>query len=399
MEDHQMHRTRSGLTRATLLTGAAFLFAPGFTLVTSDGSGTHIADPLMPVFGIDHVGVGRMFIMFPGSPTPGICTASLLTEGGRRYAITAAHCLSDGSSILADSVTVRFTTPGGPVLATASKALGQIHVHPLFDGDVLHGYDVAILEFTDPVDPVVPSYDLIEPADGPVITLAGIKVGFGTSGSGGTGDTLAAGTKRAGLNTWESAGLGALGVTAPTGFLANDTQLTYDFDGLGGTNNAFAFYFGLPDPGFGPDEVMAGVGDSGGPTFVFTDAGAKIAGVASYRTRVIPSGMGGLIAEVPGAPFPGSPDVNAVIDSSWGEFGADANLQHPDLRSFVLDIIAGDPPCLPDTNGDGILSPADFSSWIAAFNAMAPACDQNGDGLCTPADFSAWIANFNAGCL
>ena len=56
------------------------------------------------------------------------------------------------------------------------------------------------------------------------------------------------------------------------------------------------------------------------------------------------------------------------------------------------------PSCLADTNGDGMLSPADFSAWVAAFNAMAPECDQNSDGLCSPADFSAWVANYNAGC-
>ena len=54
--------------------------------------------------------------------------------------------------------------------------------------------------------------------------------------------------------------------------------------------------------------------------------------------------------------------------------------------------------CRADTNGDGVLSPADFTAWIAAFNTMGPACDQNGDGQCTPADFTAWIANYNAGC-
>lgn len=54
--------------------------------------------------------------------------------------------------------------------------------------------------------------------------------------------------------------------------------------------------------------------------------------------------------------------------------------------------------CPADTNNDGILSPADFSAWVAAFNAQATACDQNGDGACTPSDFSAWVANFNAGC-
>ena len=57
-----------------------------------------------------------------------------------------------------------------------------------------------------------------------------------------------------------------------------------------------------------------------------------------------------------------------------------------------------DEVCLADTNGDGMVSPADFSAWVAAFNAMTSACDQNGDGTCSPADFSAWVANYNSGC-
>ena len=56
------------------------------------------------------------------------------------------------------------------------------------------------------------------------------------------------------------------------------------------------------------------------------------------------------------------------------------------------------PDCPADTNLDGMLTPADFTAWIAAFNAQAPQCDQNGDSLCTPADFTAWIAGYNAGC-
>lgn len=56
------------------------------------------------------------------------------------------------------------------------------------------------------------------------------------------------------------------------------------------------------------------------------------------------------------------------------------------------------PVCRADTNGDGLVTPADFSAWIAAFNTQSPACDQNGDNTCSPADFSAWIANFNNGC-
>ena len=56
-------------------------------------------------------------------------------------------------------------------------------------------------------------------------------------------------------------------------------------------------------------------------------------------------------------------------------------------------------PCtnLADVNGDGAVTPTDFTAWVSAFNNNEPECDQNGDGACTPTDFSAWVANFNAG--
>lgn len=56
------------------------------------------------------------------------------------------------------------------------------------------------------------------------------------------------------------------------------------------------------------------------------------------------------------------------------------------------------PPCVADVNGDGMLTPTDFTAWVGAFNSMAPECDQNGDGMCTSTDFTAWIQNFNTGC-
>ena len=55
--------------------------------------------------------------------------------------------------------------------------------------------------------------------------------------------------------------------------------------------------------------------------------------------------------------------------------------------------------CLADTNGDGNVSPADFSAWVAAFNSGdAAVADQNQDDMVSPADFSAWVSNYNAGC-
>ncbi|GAB5496765.1 MAG: hypothetical protein Phyf2KO_18450 [Phycisphaerales bacterium] len=54
--------------------------------------------------------------------------------------------------------------------------------------------------------------------------------------------------------------------------------------------------------------------------------------------------------------------------------------------------------CLADVNNDGMLTPADFTAWINAYNSQLPECDQNGDGSCTPTDFTAWIANYSTGC-
>ena len=73
-------------------------------------------------------------------------------------------------------------------------------------------------------------------------------------------------------------------------------------------------------------------------------------------------------------------------------------LPNPGGAMLVYDLSQLGTTCLADTNGDGVLTPADFSAWVAAFNKQAPACDQNGDGACSPADFSAWVANYNAGC-
>ncbi|MEL7483286.1 MAG: M12 family metallo-peptidase [Planctomycetota bacterium] len=67
-------------------------------------------------------------------------------------------------------------------------------------------------------------------------------------------------------------------------------------------------------------------------------------------------------------------------------------------QPYTAAVKACEPLCIADTNGDGLLNPADFNAWVLAFNAGDPACDQNGDGLCNPGDFNAWVLNFNAGC-
>ena len=66
---------------------------------------------------------------------------------------------------------------------------------------------------------------------------------------------------------------------------------------------------------------------------------------------------------------------------------------------IVRDTVRLGEPCLADVNADGMLSPADLTAWIIAFNNRSfPQCDQNENGVCTPADFNAWVVNFFAGC-
>lgn len=51
-----------------------------------------------------------------------------------------------------------------------------------------------------------------------------------------------------------------------------------------------------------------------------------------------------------------------------------------------------------DTNGDGVVTPADFNAWILAWNNNWIQADQNCDGVIAPNDFNAWIINFNGDC-
>lgn len=106
--------------------------------------------------------------------------------------------------------------------------------------------------------------------------------------------------------------------------------------------------------------------------------------------------------------------VEVVTDSN-GDSPVNALVQAPPagmmfITATATDIVAGatsefsacygisETGYIADVNRDGVLSPADFSAWIAAFNQQSAGCDQNSDGSCSSADFSAWISNYNAGC-
>ncbi len=108
-----------------------------------------------------------------------------------------------------------------------------------------------------------------------------------------------------------------------------------------------------------------------------------------------PAGGDNYTASVPA----GACDDDVVFNFIVGVLDGDDVYSPADpLQFYSGSVVCESDDCLADANGDGVLSPADFSAWVAAFNAMAPECDQNADGVCSPADFSAWVANYNAGC-
>lgn len=87
-----------------------------------------------------------------------------------------------------------------------------------------------------------------------------------------------------------------------------------------------------------------------------------------------------------------------LYDFAWHE--PSQTLAILDTGTHIVHFFRPNPPAqrlCADQNQDGLVSPADFSAWIANFNTMNPLADVNQDTLVSPADFSAWIAAFNQG--
>jgi V8-like Glu-specific endopeptidase len=92
------------------------------------------------------------------------------------------------------------------------------------------------------------------------------------------------------------------------------------------------------------------------------------------------------------------PTSQVVVRFTSQDLGT-ATIAESGIDAFrIITVTCDADDCLADVNGDGSVTPTDFTAWINAFNNNLPECDQNGDGSCTPTDFTAWIANFNAGC-
>ncbi len=95
---------------------------------------------------------------------------------------------------------------------------------------------------------------------------------------------------------------------------ASSSIMMYDFDNGLAANDAFDAYFGVAGLGLGDMEVLAGRGDSGGPTFI----DGKIAGITSFGITFTDL-EGGLCV-------PGNPDLVCGLNNTFGEFGGDTRV-------------------------------------------------------------------------
>ncbi|PHQ79570.1 MAG: hypothetical protein COB69_07675 [Phycisphaera sp.] len=127
------------------------------------------------------------------------------------------------------------------------------------------------------------------------------------------------------------------------------------------------------------------------PATMLCDGSAPVETVELYRLFLGPDGIGGGSIVETLWRFEVPADGTSIV--TFTANGESLSFDHVSVDSFSEEI-----SCLADVNGDGSVTPTDFTAWIAAFNTSAPGCDQNGDGQCTPTDFTAWIANYNNGC-
>ncbi|MCL2625024.1 MAG: trypsin-like serine protease, partial [Planctomycetaceae bacterium] len=238
-------------------------------------------------------------------------SGSLLTSG--MHILTAAHVVFDvaGSPLPPENILIQFETENGFELYGVS----QNYVHPTYTGNFPVEVDLAVLTLERLAPEKAERYDIYRGSN--ELTSVTTLVGYGSSGTGWTGNIIPPGTRRVGWNRFEAYG----SILDPT---FNPNTLVFDFDSGSPQHDALGYYFGIHNLGLGSayESGIAG-GDSGGPSFL----NGKIAGVHSYG----------------GPGFPNSP-VDAVPgnNGSFGEFSVDVRVSaYTDWIDSILIIGSG----------------------------------------------------------
>lgn len=219
-----------------------------------------------------------------------------------RWVLTAGHCImdyeEDGSIFRyeAEDITFRFGADGAkPELEVGVKS---IHVHPGFSGDLDYGnergFDIALLELTESVAGIAPAVLPVEIADTPGQRV--VAGGFGDYSEHLECESGVWSLRRA----WENILDRALDTSAGGGLLAFDFDAPSTGQEETGPVNSLGRDFSTDDEelqrmiavlGEGDSECRpldyegtSVPGDSGGPLFIKTEEGWKLAGITSFGT-------------------------------------------------------------------------------------------------------------------
>ncbi len=341
--------------RVRIIEGENIIAYARALLTTVDDPNNH----LTPI-GDPYDGVARLILPNSDGNTY-LCSGALLPTG--QHVLTAAHCVTDefGNDALLAGGTATFAGDLGPEII----GIIDFEVHPLYDGDFIKGNDIAILilENSASGDIVRYNYDMSGNAVHQVVT----KVGYGVGGYFNlgwkvcnehdpcqSGDTLVYPSefKRNGLNEYDALAdvmYQALGLNEDSDYVPGAIY-QYDSDNSNSSNDAFGFFFGIPDSGQGIDEVMSAPGDSGGPSLMDTTNDGipdTVVGITSYGTTL----------EYTRGPFPRTSDCtieegigpggdNPILDSSCGEFAGDTRVSS--YSDFIVNVLTPDvdPPVI-----------------------------------------------------
>ena len=221
----------------------------------------------------------------------------VLLYGGHAV-LTAAHLFNkDGIS-----TNVLFDTTSG---SQTTKVSG-VTPHPKYDA-INGNNDLAIVWLSSSAPVAAERYGLYRSNDeiGQAFTI----VGYGQPGTGATGelsDFSGTPLRQKAVNKFDvdaAALKNVLGTTMGWTPTAN-TQLVADFDNGLHQNDALGRLANMAGLGLGQDEGLISPGDSGGPAFIQ----GSVAGIASYVASLSRNGA--------------SPDVDSVVNSSFGEVAA-----------------------------------------------------------------------------
>lgn len=219
-------------------------------------------------------------------------TGALLADG--RHVLTAAHVLTENGT-LQSPITVRVQTPSG----TSTISADAVFVHPLYD-PVHENHDLALIRLQNPAPAAAERYSIYRGSDewGKSFTF----VGYGTPGTGLTGELETGPEKMWGKNRFEADmhelnGLGLIWNPLP------NTHLTADLDSGLPQHDALGLFLGRHDLGLKTPEGIITPGDSGGPAFI----DGTIAGVASYGASLFWDMI--------------QPDADGEPNGTYGELG------------------------------------------------------------------------------